>query len=188
VTEYVLSVDPGVSTGIALLSFEEDSPAELVEGWKPIVGYESRYTISNWGRVRSFSKYGRPYIKGRKLKGGHHRVALYGSDGVKDFLVHRLVLEAFVGPCPEGMEGLHWDDDKDNNRLSNLRWGTRTENLLDCIRNGNNHQLNKTHCKWGHPFDEANTLIEARSNGRTRRVCKTCRKAKDARIRARSRS
>lgn len=33
-TEYVLSIDPGLSTGIALLSFEEDSPAELVEGWQ----------------------------------------------------------------------------------------------------------------------------------------------------------
>lgn len=186
-TKYVLSIDPGISTGIALLSYEEDSPAELVEVWKPVVGYESRYAVSNWGRVRSFSKYGKPYIKGRKLKGGHHRVALYKEGAVSDCLIHRLVLEAFVGPCPGGMEGLHWDDNKDNNHLSNLRWGTRSENLEDCIRNGNNHQLNKTHCKQGHPFDDVNTLIETRSDGRTRRVCKTCRRAKDARIRARSR-
>lgn len=186
-TNYVLSIDCGVSTGVALVSYEDDSPAQLVEIWKPVVGYESRYSVSNWGKVRSFSKYGGGEIKGRKLKAGHHRVALYGKDGVKDFLVHRLVLSAFVGPCPEGMEGLHWDDNKDNNHLSNLRWGTRSENLLDCVRNGNNYQSKKTHCKWGHPFDSENTAIETRSNGRTRRVCKACRRLKDARIRARSR-
>jgi hypothetical protein len=42
--------------------------------------------------------------------------------------VHRLILETFVGPCPEGHETLHLDDNPRNNRLENLRWGTRKEN------------------------------------------------------------
>jgi len=50
--------------------------------------------------------------------------------------VHRLVLEAFVGPCPDGMQGLHWDDDVSNNCISNLRWGTPRENKVDASRNG----------------------------------------------------
>lgn len=43
--------------------------------------------------------------------------------------VHRLVCEAFHGPCPPGMEVLHDDEDGLNNRPENLRWGTRKENL-----------------------------------------------------------
>jgi len=50
--------------------------------------------------------------------------------------VHRLILEAFVGPCPEGMEALHADDDGHNNSPTNLRWGTQLENAGDAVRNG----------------------------------------------------
>jgi hypothetical protein len=50
--------------------------------------------------------------------------------------VHRLVLEAFVGPCPEGMECRHLDGDPANNRLENLRWGTHRENAADQVRHG----------------------------------------------------
>ncbi len=53
-----------------------------------------------------------------------------------DFLVHRLVLETYVGPCPEGMMGLHKDDVGTNNKLGNLYWGTRSQNAEDAIRNG----------------------------------------------------
>jgi hypothetical protein len=45
--------------------------------------------------------------------------------------VHRLVLEAFVGPCPPDMECLHGDDVPDNNVLTNLRWGTKSENAQE---------------------------------------------------------
>jgi hypothetical protein len=54
--------------------------------------------------------------------------------------VHHLVLEAFVGPCPEGMECLHGDDIPDNNILSNLQWGTRLANVANMIAlNGGIH-------------------------------------------------
>lgn len=39
-------------------------------------------------------------------------------------------------PCPPGHEGLHGDDNGFNNRLSNLRWGTRLDNAMDMVRNG----------------------------------------------------
>jgi hypothetical protein len=51
-------------------------------------------------------------------------------------IVHRLVLEAFVGPCPPGLMGLHRNDDRSNNSLSNLYWGTPLQNMADCRRNG----------------------------------------------------
>lgn len=51
--------------------------------------------------------------------------------------VHRLVLEAFVGLAPEGMEACHFpNDDKTDNRLANLRWGTRVDNMQDKARIG----------------------------------------------------
>lgn len=59
--------------------------------------------------------------------------------------VHRLVLEAFVGPCPEGMECRHYpDQNKQNNNLENLSWGTRDRNVADNIEvakyvRGSNH-------------------------------------------------
>ena len=49
--------------------------------------------------------------------------------------IHRLVLESFVGKCPLGMECLHFDDDRTNNHLLNLRWGTRKDNIQDRKRN-----------------------------------------------------
>lgn len=51
-------------------------------------------------------------------------------------LVHRLILEAFVGPCPKGMVACHNDGDPSNNRLDNLRWGTLSENAADKFDHG----------------------------------------------------
>lgn len=58
------------------------------------------------------------------------------SNAVESFLVHRLVLTAFVGPCPEGMEGCHEDGDPSNNRATNLRWDTHKNNQLDMHKHG----------------------------------------------------
>jgi hypothetical protein len=57
-------------------------------------------------------------------------------DGVRETRpVHQLVLEAFVGPRPDGALGCHWDDDHENNDLSNLRWCTPLANAHDRARN-----------------------------------------------------
>jgi hypothetical protein len=65
-------------------------------------------------------------------------VDLHKGDGSrKRFLVHRLVLLAFVGPCPEGMECRHFPDrDVTNNNLDNLQWGTKEENAADKVIHG----------------------------------------------------
>ena len=54
--------------------------------------------------------------------------------------VHRLVLEAFKGPCPPGMEGCHNDGNRYNNSPDNLRWGTRKSNNQDKYRHGTAQQ------------------------------------------------
>ena len=87
------------------------------EIWKPVKGYEGYYEVSNEGRVRGLDRY---------VKNPAHG---------KNFQIHRLVLETFVGECPEGMECCHYDDDCANNNLSNLRWDTHENNVLDRIRN-----------------------------------------------------
>jgi hypothetical protein len=54
--------------------------------------------------------------------------------------VHRIVLEAFVGPCPEGMECCHNDGNPRNNNVTNLRWDTRSANQMDSVRHGTKPQ------------------------------------------------
>ena len=78
---------------------------------------------------------GQHQIRAYRHKAGYRRVALL-RDGKTCFrLVHNLVLEAFVGPCPPGMEACHYPDhDKANNHLENLRWDTHAENMKDAYR------------------------------------------------------
>lgn len=65
--------------------------------------------------------------------------------GDKERYIHRLVLEAFVGPCPQGMECRHFPDpDPRNNNLSNLRWGTRSENVSDRALQGRDDRYKLT--------------------------------------------
>lgn len=63
----------------------------------------------------------------------------FGNKGY-GFLVHRLVLMAFVGPCPEGMEGCHADGNRANNSLVNLRWDTREANEKDKVQHGTSNR------------------------------------------------
>lgn len=66
-------------------------------------------------------------LKQDTIKGGYKTVKIYG----KNKKVHRLILEAFRGPCPPDMEGCHNDGNPANNHLDNLRWGTKKENAQD---------------------------------------------------------
>lgn len=117
-----------------------------IEKWLPVVGHEGSYEVSNLGRVRSLDRVisikQPPWtrrkkgvlLKPGKKKSGHVSVVLGREFGSKD--VHVLVAEAFLGPKPDGMECLHWDDNPENNTDTNLRWGTRRQNLHDAIRTG----------------------------------------------------
>ncbi len=52
------------------------------------------------------------------------------------FRVHRLILEAFVGPCPDGQEACHNNGVRDDNRVCNLRWDTHAGNMADAVKHG----------------------------------------------------
>lgn len=71
-----------------------------------------------------------------------HMLQTFNVGGRKVYrLVHRLVLEVFFGPCPEGMECRHLDGNPGNNRLDNLAWGTKKENQADSRRHGTAYML-----------------------------------------------
>jgi hypothetical protein len=121
----------------------------MTERWRPVVGYEGLYLVSDQGRVWACEKHGikvsgggvrmQParMMKLQDKKDGRFHVNLKdGKGGSKHHHVHRLVLEAFVGPCPAGMECCHYDGNGYNNHIKNLRWDTRAENIADAVRHG----------------------------------------------------
>ena len=138
-----------------------------VENWRPIPE-KPQYAVSDRGAVRSPSG---AILKGSVLKSGHVQVDL--GRGCRRY-VHRLVLEAFVGPCPPGHMACHYDDDPGNNALENLRWDTRSANGHDAVRNGRNTMANRTLCPSGHEYTEANTYVYVKKDGNKARFCRTC--------------
>lgn len=108
---------------------------------KQIPGFPG-YVVSNYGEVYSFWEGSGPAAKiGLVMKslkviisGGRCQVNLRKDKKSHTRRVHRLVLEAFVGPCPRGMECCHFPDRSTlNNRLDNLRWDTKASNYRDRV-------------------------------------------------------
>lgn len=115
----------------------------MKEIWKDITGFPG-YAVSNHGRIRSNKTAGRystiiPASRLRKTyldREGYEMVNLRKDGKPRTCKVHRIVLEAFVGPCPEEMEACHTNGRPRDNRLTNLRWGTKQSNLKDKIDHG----------------------------------------------------
>lgn len=121
----------------------------MKEKWAWVKRYKGLYRVSTFGRVRSVTR----KVKGRggcerviigriirtsiNKDNGRVQLTLYKKNvGIKHY-VHRLVLEAFVGPCPPGMEACHFPDkNPTNNKLKNLRWDTLSNNQADRIKHG----------------------------------------------------
>lgn len=119
------------------------------EWWVDVVDYNGLYEVSTHGRVKSLERLSeldnrgvRRRLKSKILVGYTSKeqcyplVTLYKGKEAKKAYVHILVLTAFVGPCPIGMECRHLDRDTLNCRLSNLCWGTPSENKQDQVRHG----------------------------------------------------
>jgi hypothetical protein len=111
-------------------------PADEV--WAPLPGQGTKCEVSNYGSVRVLAYEGYRHRKAewRPLKPqasaeGYLFVEVRGRRRA----IHQLVLEAFVGPRPPGMEGCHNDDNPANNHISNLRWDTHAENMRDRVGN-----------------------------------------------------
>jgi hypothetical protein len=120
----------------------------MIEVWKNIPGYEGQYQVSTLGNVRSLDrvitcegkvkgKYtslrkGKLLRPGRSISG--HLTTALGRNNSR--CVHELVLLAFVGPAPVKHECRHLNGNPADNRLENLKWGTRSENIKDKTAHG----------------------------------------------------
>lgn len=152
------------------------------ERWLPVVGWEGLYEVSDLGRIRTVPRVvngGRNSYKSITLKikkqcstpHGYPICGLSKNGKTKTFLTHRLVLEAFIGPRPDGMEACHFDGDKTNNKLANLRWDTKSSNQDDAVRIGTRPDPRRTRCSLGHQLSPENVYL----NPKGIRECKACR-------------
>lgn len=114
----------------------------MIEQWKVIQSHPD-YAVSNYGAVKRIvkPKRGRGRV-GAILKpripggGAYPAVALSCEGEVTNWYVHRLVAHVFIGACPEGLEVNHVDGNKQNPRLDNLEYVTRSENIQHAFLNG----------------------------------------------------
>lgn len=116
------------------------------EIWKPIVGFEQQYEISNKGKIRSIDRYvdhwrgGKRLYKGtpknERLNGkGYYRCNLKNKGSRYDFTVHRLVAMAFI-PNPQNYREVnHKDGIKTNNCVENLEWCSSSQNTIHAVKN-----------------------------------------------------
>lgn len=141
------------------------------EEWRPVPGWPD-YSVSNLGRVVSHKRREDRELVGG-LVNGYRRVIVTAPGERKYVAVHRLVVLAFVGPVPDGLEVRHLDGDPLNNDLSNLAVGTHAENMQDRLAHGRHPMANKTHCLRGHEFTDSN--IYRQNGGRSCRTCKNHR-------------
>ena len=108
--------------------------------WKPVVGYEGLYEVSNTGKVRGLERIGkRNHTFPKELKPSlnkrYQEVKLYKKGEKRTYKVHRLVALAFV-PNPEKKPQInHIDGNKYNNHADNLEWCTQAENNRHAIAN-----------------------------------------------------
>jgi hypothetical protein len=109
-------------------------------------------------------------MKGSPQGGGYLNVRLSKDGRGLSRMIHLVVAEAFLGPRPPNRETRHLDGNGENNALSNLVYGTRSENMLDKVRHGTHHEANKTHCPRNHEYTVENTYVSPRGY----RVCRRC--------------
>ena len=103
------------------------------EVWKPVVGYEMWYEVSNQGRVRRSvtitNTWAGRILHPRIHPVGYVAVFLCVANMTRTMTVHKLVVEAFIGPILEGMQVNHKNGKKGDNRLENLEIVTPAENI-----------------------------------------------------------
>lgn len=119
----------------------------VIEIWKDVVGYVGLYMVSSLGRVKSLNylRMKRERIlKSAKHKKGYLYVVLSKNNIKKTHRIHRLVLEAFIGLCPKGMESCHNDGNPGNNFIGNLRYDTPKNNMKDQIKHGTRPDYSKS--------------------------------------------
>lgn len=108
----------------------------MEEIWKPIKGYEGKYYISNKGNVlaKNYERSGKSkLLKPTLTTTGYLKVELWVGSKRKIYRLHRLIAEAFI-PNPQNKQFIdHINTIKTDNRIENLRWVTRSENMNNIL-------------------------------------------------------
>ena len=168
------------------------STGQVPEEWRDVVGYEGFYAVSSRGRVKSLARvvsysswmHGPvdrnvpERILGSGMSAGYRLFTLWKEGRRQAVRGHTLVAKAFLGPCPiAGMEVLHGNGDRADNRVENLRWGTRSENMQDAVRHGTHPRASIENCLNGHRLAMPNLKPP---NARTKhyRTCLACSHAR----------
>ena len=153
------------------------------EHWKELENYAGYYAVSDLGRVRSLSRL-ITYSDGRIRQypsqliqpcnnGKGYWVVTLNKNGVRSVkFIHYLVLTTFVSECPPKKEGCHKDGNTDNNRLINLRWGTKSSNIADQVEHGTHNNARKLTCPAQHLLIIPNLVPSALLGNK--RECLTC--------------
>jgi hypothetical protein len=102
-----------------------------MEIWAKIPGFENRYSVSSWGRVRNDENGQLRKLTKMKRGVGYWIITLKENGKGSTLYIHHLVSAAFNGPTPKGEEIRHRDGNCDNNKNTNLIFGTRAQNLAD---------------------------------------------------------
>lgn len=151
---------------------------KVTELWLPVVGYEFEYEVSNTGKVRSLTRtHTQRNGKRRTIKGvekklqinidGYHVIGLYHESRLKVKRVPVMVLEAFVGPRPSKQHvAMHLDNNKLNNCITNLKWGTHSENVRHSVESKTHVSPNFWSKQLGklHPYSKI--IIQKDKSGR----------------------
>jgi len=109
------------------------------EIWKPVVGFEGIYEVSDHGRVRTI-KTGKLKKPTLSKKEGRLFLLLWKDNKYKMMKVHRIVCFAFHGAPPPKYECCHNDGNPLNNHISNLRWDTAAANQADRVKHGTSNR------------------------------------------------
>lgn len=143
------------------------------EEWRDIPGYPG-YQASSLGRVRSLDKQvrcngGTRIRKGRVLSpvthhSGYIVYTLHNGGLQKAVFGHRVVMQAFVGVEPENHVTCHKDGNRQNNRLSNLRYDTRTNNEQDKREHGT-YQKEEMNPRAVFSLRDVQAIRQLRANG-----------------------
>lgn len=107
----------------------------LGEVWKDVVGFEGRYKVSNFGRIKSIRNGKETVLRPDKMKLGYLRCHFWVNGKSKKFLLHILITKAF-GVFEDGKEINHIDGDKSNNSIANLEACTRSQNMKHAFKMG----------------------------------------------------